>query len=405
MHRIRGATKEYAWGSTDAIPRLLGRSGTDTPIAELWFGAHRAGPAALVDAPGRTLADVIDDDARAALGVDVLERFGPRLPYLLKIIAPDRPLSLQVHPSLERAQRRYAEERAAAVPPEQRNYADPNHKPELVYALTTFRAMAGFRAPRRAAELVDGLDAPLARRLQAELRADRSGRGMRAAFTRLFEDATRPTAAEVAQLAAACEARLAAGSPSPRADGNVVTLHAAYPGDPGVAASLLLNPVTLHPGEALFVPAGSVHFYLEGLGIEIMAASDNVLRAGLTAKRVDIPEMLKCVDYVAAPPIRVAPERFFESTRVFYAPVDDFELSVTELPDPAEVCPLPGRGPRVVLALGGPVEVRTARGGAERVAAGEALFVRADDGEVTVQALSAPGADAGAATVIQAGVP
>ena len=412
MHRIRGSAKDYTWGSTDAIPELLGQPATDAPLAELWFGAHPAGAATLVDAPDSSLVDLLDDDPLGTLGADVLERFGPHLPYLLKLIAPARPLSLQVHPSLERAQRRHAEEVAAGIPADRRNYADANHKPELVYALTTFRAMSGFRAPRRAAELVAGLDVPLARRLQDELRADRSGRGMRAAFTRLLDEASRPTPAEVAELAEACAARLTAGSPSPRADDNVVTLHAAYPGDPGVVASLLLNPVTLRPGEAMFVPAGSVHAYLSGLAVEIMASSDNVLRAGLTAKRIDVGEMLQCVDYVAAPPIRIAPERFLESTRVFYAPVDDFELSVTELPGDRAPCPLPGRGPRVILALGGPVSVRSASGAEVSLRDGESVFVRADDGEVTVAPAGPPTREPGArdgtapgVTVIQADVP
>lgn len=423
MLGLRGVERHYAWGSTTAIPELLGTPPTGGPVAEVWFGAHPSGaaevlpaaveparatalvgggpvPAATPPAPGAAdLRDVIAADPVGVLGEDVVQRFGERLPYLLKVIAPESPLSLQVHPSLERARERFAAEDAAGIPRDaaDRNYKDPNHKPELVFALTQFDAVCGFRAPRRAAELFAGLDTPLARRLHAALRADSSAAGVRSAFAGLLAAATRPSAREVQEVARACAARLANGSPSPRADGTVVMLAGSYPGDPGVVASLLLNPVTLQPGEALFVPAGGVHAYLSGIGVEVMASSDNVLRAGLTAKYVDVAEMLECVDYVAAPPIRPAPEVFHGSTRVFYAPVDDFELSVTDLADPpgAGPHPLPGRGPRILLCLRGEVEVSTAAE-TKRLGRGEAVFVRADEGKVVVR---------GTGTLVQADVP
>ncbi|MDD9207718.1 mannose-6-phosphate isomerase, class I [Georgenia sp. 10Sc9-8] len=406
MRRISGVPRDYAWGSRTAIPGLLGRPAGRGPLAELWFGAHPSAPAALdTDGewpPPRDVAELrslIACDPTGTLGEDVVSRFGEHLPFLLKLIAPARPLSLQVHPSLDRAQRRFAEEEAAGVPVDapERSYPDANHKPELVFALSTFEALCGFRAPRRAAELFEDLDAPLARELHDLLRADPSPAGICRAFTCLLAPADRPGHEAVQEVSAACAARLEHGSPSPRADGTVVALAEAYPGDPGVVASLLLNPVTLQPGEALFVPAGGVHAYLSGLGVEVMASSDNVLRAGLTRKHVDVPEMLACVDYVAAPPIRVAPEVFHGATRVFYAPVDDFELSVTELTDrPTDAThPLPGRGPRVVLCLDGDVTVSSA---AETLplARGQAAFVRADEGRMTVH---------GAGTLVQADVP
>lgn len=395
MLRLDNPTQPYAWGSVTAIPELLGREPDGSPVAELWLGAHPGAPSRV--AGGRPLAEVVAEDPRSSLGPDVVERFGPVLPYLLKVIAAESPLSLQVHPSLTRAAAGYASEDAAGIPlaARERNYRDRNHKPELVYALTRFEAMCGFRAPRRAAELLAGLDAPLARRLAATLHAEPDREGIRAAFRALLEPGTRPTPAEVADVAAACAARLAAGSPSPRADRTVVRLAEAYPGDPGVVTSLLLNPVTLQPGEAMFVPAGGVHAYLSGLAIEVMASSDNVLRAGLTAKHIDIPELLANVDYVAAPPIRIAPERFHGATRVFYAPVDDFELSVTELADDAEH-PLPGRGPRILLCLDGRLAIRSAGGSELVLERGDSAFVPAADGELSVT---------GRGTVVQADVP
>ncbi|HLT85014.1 MAG TPA: mannose-6-phosphate isomerase, class I [Phototrophicaceae bacterium] len=399
MRRVVGAPRAYAWGSPSAIHELVGTEPTGEPLAELWFGAHPTAPARTVE-DGSDIRTLIAEDPEGTLGRDVLARFGAQLPYLLKLIAPSRPLSLQVHPDLPRARERFAAENAAGVPLDAptRNYRDANHKPELVFALTTFEAVCGFRAPRRAAELLADLDAPVARALHELLAADPTPAGMRTAFTTLLDEATRPGPDEVEQVVAACRERAERGSPSPRADGIVSRLAEEYPHDPGVVASLLLNPVTLQPGDSLFVPAGGVHAYLSGIGVEIMASSDNVLRAGLTDKHVDVPEVLDCVDYVAAPPIRIAPEVVHGATRVFYAPVDDFELSVTSLADgdcADGARPLPGRGPRVLLCLDGAVEV-SAAGGTLTLARGEAAFVRADDGPLTI---------AGAGTLVQADVP
>lgn len=398
MLPITGALQSYSWGSPTTIPEVLGIPADGSPVAEAWFGAHRSSPSptAPPGGPAGTLDEVIAADPVGALGEDVVSRFGRALPYLLKLIAADRPLSLQVHPHLAAAGRGYDREDAAGIPLDapHRSYRDRNHKPELVYALTRFEAMCGFRAPRRAAELLRDLDAPLAKRLHDLLVGETSATGIEAAFTCLLQPATRPSPEEVEDVVRACAGRLEEGSPSPRADRTVLRLAEAYPGDPGVVTSLLLNPVTLHPGEAMFVPAGGVHAYLSGLGVEIMASSDNVLRAGLTPKHVDVEELLRNVDYVAAPPIRIAPERFHGASRVFYAPVDDFELSVTEVAG-ASGDPMPGRGPRIVVCLEGEVTL-TSRTGAVVLPRGGALFVPAADGAVRV---------AGRGRLIQADVP
>jgi mannose-6-phosphate isomerase len=400
VYRLTNATQNYAWGSPTAIPGLLGTEPTGEPVAEAWYGAHRSAPSRCVGPQGQAgapLTEIIAADPRGVLGADVEVRFGGQLPYLLKVIAAETPLSLQVHPHLARAREGFAEEDAAGVPLDapHRSFRDRNHKPELVYALTRFEAMCGFRAPRRAAELLDGLDAPLAKELRAMLDEQPSAAGIESVFEWLLRPATRPTPDEVAEVAAACAARLEVGSPSPRADRTVVRLAEAYPGDPGVVTSLLLNPVTLQPGDALFVPAGGVHAYLSGLGVEIMASSDNVLRAGLTPKHVDVDELLRNVDYVAAPPIRIAPETFHGATRVYYAPVEDFELSVTQVAD-GDVHPLPGRGPRVLLCLEGELVASSQNDGELRLARGEAAFVPASDGPLTVQ---------GHGVLVQADVP
>lgn len=400
MYRLTTALQNYAWGSPTAIPTLLGVEPSGGPVAEAWFGAHASAPSRCVredGGDGSPMHEVIGSDPARVLGEDVEARFGAALPYLLKVIAAETPLSLQVHPHLERARAGFAEEEAAGVPVDapHRNFRDRNHKPELVYALTRFEALCGFRAPRRAAELLDGLEAPLAKELRTVLAAQPTAAGIEEAFTRLLRPASRPSAEEVAEVAQACATRLADGSPSPRADRTVVTLQAAYPGDPGVVTSLLLNPVTLQPGEALFVPAGGVHAYLKGLGVEVMASSDNVLRAGLTPKHVDVDELLRNVDYVAAPPIRIAPEKFHGATRVYYAPVDDFELSVTRVAD-AQAHPLPGRGPRILLCLEGRMVIASDGDGELQLTRGQAAFAPASDGPLTVR---------GGGTLVQADVP
>jgi mannose-6-phosphate isomerase len=396
--KLTNPTQHYAWGSTTAIPDLLGLPATSEPVAESWMGAHPSAPSRVTTEDGETGLDkFIAAGAQVLLGSDVVARFGTALPYLLKIIAAERPLSLQVHPDIEQARRGYAAEEAAGIPVDapHRNYRDTNHKPELVYALTPFEALCGFRAPRRAAALLGGLDAPLAQQLHDLLTAQPSREGIRAAFTQLLEPGTRPTSAEVREVAKACAARLADGSPSPQADRVVVLLANAYPGDPGVVTSLLLNPVTLQPGEAMFVPAGGVHAYVRGLAVEIMASSDNVLRAGLTPKHVDVDELLRTVDYVAAPPIRIAPEVFHAATSIFDAPVDDFELSVTALDDDL-VHPLPGCGPRILLCLDGELTIASSGQGNITLCQGESLFAPACDGGLTVR---------GRGTVVQADVP
>ena len=399
MLRLTNQTQPYAWGSVTAIPEMLGLPASGAPVAELWMGAHPSAPSRGQTPYGEVPLDVmIAQDAEGLLGADVVARFGATLPYLVKVIAAEKPLSLQVHPHIDRAREGFDAEEAAgiAVTRPDRNYKDRNHKPELVYALTTFEALCGFRAPRRAAELLAGLDAPLARALSDVLRAAPSYVGIRAAFRRLLEPEMRPSREEVDAVVDACRRRLATGSTSARADRTVALLAESFPGDPGVVTSLLLNPVTLQPGEAMFVPAGGVHAYLKGVGIEIMASSDNVLRAGLTTKHVDIPELLANVDYVAAPPIRIAPELFHGATKVYYAPVDDFELSVTTVSDGGSH-PLPGRGPRILLCLDGEVTVASgAGGGVLTLTRGQVAFAPASDGALTVR---------GGGCVIQADVP
>lgn len=399
MKRLQGSVRTYAWGSPSAIPSFFGYPSTGDPIAEVWFGAHPDGSAFIVDdtnsplfdytnseySPAtsiESLRDYIKRDPQGTLGESVAERYNNCLPYLLKLIAPHEPLSLQVHPTLEQAQEGYAREDTLGIDrlSPTRNYRDRNHKPELAYALTPFNALAGFRAPRRVHEVIKGLSTPLARQLDALV----LGGGVDTAFRYLLSEETRPSPEEITQTVAACAARTPATSPSPRADAIVCRLAQRYPDDPGVIASLLLNPVTLRVGETLYIPAGTVHAYLSGEAVEIMAASDNVLRAGLTEKHIDAPEVLRVVNSQAAPPIRIAPERMSDILSTFYVPVDDFELSVLRLKDASYRESIRTRGPRTLVCIDGAAQVWA--GGSKAVLnKGQALFIPEEDGELSVR--------------------
>ncbi|WP_250258485.1 mannose-6-phosphate isomerase, class I [Dermabacter sp. Marseille-Q3180] len=399
MRRLSGHLQRYAWGSPAHLPEFLSVEADGTPWAELWFGAHPLAPATLT-ASGEALNEAIAHHPESMLGESVTRAFGNALPFLLKLIAPKEPLSLQVHPTREHARECFAAENAAglALDSPERNYRDANHKPEMVLALEPFEALCGFRTPRKAASILEGLEAPLAKRILALLEAQPSAHGMRAAFRMLVAPTMRPDPRGIVALAEECAARLRARtSPSPRIDRAVALLNEKYPGDPGVAATLLLNPVSLKPGEAMFVPAGALHSYLSGFAVEIMASSDNVLRAGITPKKVDADELLQCVSVSAAPPIRIAPERLNDVTSAYFAPIDDFELSTftSEAGDDSSAQTFVGTGPRIVVCLDGPLTLDTSAG-SDTLERGEAVFIAAHEGALTVR---------GHGRLVQASVP
>lgn len=394
MLRLSGAVKDYAWGSPRAISDFTGIDFGGQRVAELWFGAHNG---AQTLAGGRPLSEVISADPAGILGADVAARFDGALPFLLKVIAPEQPLSLQVHPGKELAEAGFQAEEEAGIPRNspRRNYRDRNHKPEMIFALTPFEAFAGFRAPRRAIEVLDNLKAPLAREMLEILRAHPGYRGLRAVARKLLAPLDEERRVQIEAVITACQDRLDRGtSPSLRVDRQAVALARTYPSDPGAVLSLLLNPVTLRAGEALFIPTGAVHAYVSGLGIEVMSSSDNVLRAGLTPKHIDAGEALRCMDFHGAPPVRIAPEMNGRGTGIYYAPVDDFELSVSEITG-GEWIPIPGFGPRILLGVSGDLEIGVG-GEVETISTGQAIFVSAAEGTIRVR---------GNGKLVQAGVP
>jgi mannose-6-phosphate isomerase len=311
----------------------------------LWLGTHPGAPAQ-VERQGRrvSLAEVVSADPAGWLGGPVVDRFGPRLPFLLKVLAAEAPLSLQAHPDAARARAGYAAQ--AGLAEGDRNYVDPHHKPELLVALTPFEALCGFRDPKVSAEALAGFGVPALEPVIAAL--DEGADGLREAVRTLL---TWP-AGERTELVAA----VAAARPSGPVEELARGLARRYPGDPGVLVALLLNHVRLEPGEAIWMPAGNLHAYLQGCGVEIMAASDNVLRGGLTPKRVDVPELLEVLcfevlDRPVLPPRPVAP-----GVVTWPVPVPDFALHRVTVAGSAAVV-LPVTGPRVLLCTAGELRV------------------------------------------------
>ncbi|MCM0676917.1 mannose-6-phosphate isomerase, class I [Micromonospora phytophila] len=373
MELLYGPIRDYAWGSRSAIAELQGRPvPSDGPEAELWLGAHPGGPAT-VDRDGDrvSLTELLLAEPEHWLGERVLGRFGTRLPFLLKVLAADAPLSLQAHPDAEQARAGHA---ADAVRPDgHRNYVDPYHKPELLVALSPMEALCGFRDPAVSAEVLAAFGVPALAPVLAALRTGPAG----------LRDAVRLLlswpAAERDGLVAAVASALVDG-----ADAELVRqLAAAYPGDPGVLVALLLNRVRLAPGEAIWMPAGNLHAYLRGTGVEIMAASDNVLRGGLTPKRVDVEELLRVLRFEVlidpvVPALEVAP-----GVATWPVPVEDFALHRVTVGGGLPEVTLSVPGPRVVLCRGGELSVDDGTG-AVALAPGQAAVGTAAAGPLCV---------------------
>ncbi|MCC0097888.1 mannose-6-phosphate isomerase, class I [Streptomyces flavotricini] len=368
MDRLTNTIRPYAWGSTTAIPGLLGVEPTGEPQAEMWMGAHPGAPSRLDRGAGvTTLADVIAADPERELGAAAVTKFGPRLPFLLKLLAAGAPLSLQVHPDLEQAEAGYADEEYRGIPADaaHRNYKDPNHKPEMICALTPFDGLCGFRPPLEAAGLLEGLGVDSLKPYADLLRAHPEEAALREMLTAVLTADRAEMARTVAEAGAAIE-RLG----GPYAPYAPLVHH--FPGDPGVIAAMLLNHVRLQPGEAMFLGAGVPHAYLDGLGVELLANSDNVLRAGLTPKHVDVPELLKIVRFEPGDPAVQRPEGNGEE--VYESPVDEFRLSRFVLAPGAAPHLLPDAAPQILLCTAG-----RPKAGELALSPGESVFVPAGE--------------------------
>jgi mannose-6-phosphate isomerase len=368
MQLLDNPIQEYAWGSHTVLADFLGRpSPSERPQAELWIGAHPGAPSRLPS--GEALGDHIAADPEATLGPDSVAAFGPRLPFLLKVLAVAEPLSLQVHPDREQAARGFAAETGPAGDPA-RNYKDDWPKPEILCALTDFHALCGLRDPGESAGRLSGVPAlrPVTERLAAG--------DLRGAIETLLTwppDSAKEVVAEVG-----------AALPEPYA-----SLATRHPGDMGVVVAALMNEVRLRPGQALYVPPRQPHAYLNGTGVELMAGSDNVLRAGLTPKHVDVPELLKIAAFEAAEPYVIA-SAHTGGEEVYEAPAREFRLSRL-----GGGTVLPAGGPQLLLCAEETVRLR--RDGEEiPLRRGEAVFAGDRGGPIEV---------AGPGTVFRAALP
>lgn len=380
----------YAWGSRTALPELCGTiSPAPHPVAEHWFGAHDSGSSLCTD--GRRLDQRIAADPSGELGGRVVEEYGGGLPFLVKLLSAEQALSLQAHPSPEKAREGYAAEnhRRIALDASNRNYRDANHKPEILVALTEFHALVGFRPVDRTVALFDALDAPALRPYRDMLAGQPDAEGLRAVFTTFVTMPHGALSEVVADLVGHAVGYLSAhgvdGQWSPVA-ATVTELAERYPSDPGVLGVLLLNRVVLQPGEAVYLGPGHLHAYLRGVGVEVMANSDNVLRGGLTPKHVDVPELMRVLEFapLADPTVRPIPmDRGIAGEVAYPTPEPDFALSRIDLEaGDAPVSWRPG-GPEVLLCTSGEVHVS---GGDtdERLRAGGAYWVPASTNSITL---------------------
>lgn len=337
---LENPIQTYAWGSRTAIAELLGRQPPDEPEAELWMGAHPKAPS-VVRLGGRSvrLHEAITRHPDTLLGADVHRAYGPRLPFLLKVLAAGEPLSIQAHPDREQAVAGFAREEAMglAVDDGRRNYRDRNHKPEILYALTPFTALRGLRPAPELAERLQAVglgdwvakEKPRRRVLRRFLELD--GAELEAARRRVLEQ------------------RRALGAGSARW---IERLEEFYPGDRGVLAPVFLDLVELEPGQALYTGPGVLHAYLDGVGIELMASSDNVLRCALTHKHVDGEELLRIASFDESPGL-IEPS-LEDGARVFEGPADELKLTVVELtPRRAFSRPRPFAGVEILFCAAG----------------------------------------------------
>lgn len=425
MYELENALRDYAWGSRTAIAELLGRPISGGPEAELWIGAHPGAPsiARRPDGSEAPLDELISSDPEHFLGSESVAEFGPRLPFLAKLLAAAQPLSLQVHPSIEQAREGFARENAAGIAPDaaNRNYRDDNHKPEMILALTPFESLCGFRASAATCkillhvagcfDLVEDEVPSLLNELLDDLDSPDEGVGLRNAFERLINGGDK-----VSEATAMVAAALASGAPlAPYQSelSTVVSLNEQYPGDPGVLISLLLNRISLAPGEAVYLPEGKVHAYLSGLGVEVMASSDNVLRGGLTPKFVDVPELLRTVDFTSVAVPMLIPEVSALGQELYRPPFREFQLQRIELAPGAAPVPLAQSGAAVVLVVSGAVyldspkgDLKLARGGSAFLAAAEApvnVHPVADASETAVAFAVTTGADSAGTVYADAG--
>lgn len=388
ISRLRNPIQTYAWGSRTGIADFLGWPPADEPQAELWMGAHPKAPSDVeVDGRWRSLAEVVDEHPREVLGDAVLARHGQTLPFLFKVLAASRALSIQAHP--DRAQavagcRREDHLGISRRAPE-RNYRDSNHKPEVILAVTPFVILRGFREPADILERMRHLDLPELLPVACRALGADNLEGFFSDYMRLD-----PERLDAVRLRALAGVDAAGGG---EVDHWVAKLERQFPGDRGILAPLFLHLEELTPGEAIFTGPGVLHAYLEGVGIELMANSDNVVRGGLTSKHVDVEELLRILRFEPQPP-RLLGSTVTGGGRRLETVAGEFDLSVVDV--------APGNGHR---AEGGSVEILLCSRGRGTVRSGKVELTFAQGDALLVPAVAGSYRLEGDATLYRAGVP
>ncbi|OWF79703.1 mannose-6-phosphate isomerase [Yersinia frederiksenii] len=379
MQKMKNAVQNYAWGSTNALTELYGIANPQgKPMAELWMGAHPKSSSEVADANGQwhSLRDVIEQDPDANLGHDVFQRFG-ELPFLFKVLCAAQPLSIQVHPSKRAAEIGFAKENQAGIPLDaaERNYKDANHKPELVYALTPFQAMNGFRTLDDIAALLQPLAA--AHPDIAAFLREPDTEHLATLFASLLSMEGEPKTRALGILKAALNNQL--GEPWD----TIRSISRFYPEDSGLFSPLLLNVVTLQPGEAMFLYAETPHAYLDGVALEVMANSDNVLRAGLTPKFIDIPELMANLQFIPKPADTLLTQPQQQGNElVFPIPVEDFAFSLHTLTADPQL--LAQNSAAIVFCVAGQAVLKKQQQEIT-LQPGESCFIPANESPVSVQ--------------------
>jgi mannose-6-phosphate isomerase len=328
---LKNAIQEYAWGSMGAIPELLGQSvPADKPQAELWMGAHPKAPSQVfLDGLWRSLPEVIQESPAETLGQKVAARFSNKLPFLFKVLAAAKPLSLQAHPTKEQAVQGFARENELGIPLDavHRNYRDDNHKPEIICALTPFWALNGFRRIEETLSLLEEARIAGLAEIVSYLRSHSNRGGLQTFFNHLMAMDSGKQRKIVEQAIHSAEKR----THEEPVWTWMIKLNEEYLGDIGVLSPLFLNLVRLEPQQAMYLLAGELHAYLEGVGIELMANSDNVLRGGLTSKHIDVQELLAVLNFADGDVNILTPKNLTPGEAIYRTKAEEFVLSVIKI--------------------------------------------------------------------------
>ncbi|EHJ9977062.1 mannose-6-phosphate isomerase, class I [Vibrio parahaemolyticus] len=383
--QMKNKIQNYAWGSTSSIHDLFGFSNeTNEPQAEVWMGTHPNGCSEVqIEQNMLPLSELIKQNQPAYLSAETAAKFGD-LPFLFKILAAEHALSIQVHPSKQDAEIGFEKEQRAGIPlnASHRNYKDPNHKPELVYALTSYQAMNGFRSYSEIIEAfslcdIDELRAPL-----DAFKHEANSQGLRDFFVHILTMEGETKERALKQLLAHASRQSEQGTDSDVFQ-LILDLSTQYPGDVGLFAPLLLNVITLQPGEAMFLSARTPHAYIKGTGLEIMANSDNVLRAGLTPKHMDVEELVKCTDFVPKPFNSLVLEPNANGCQSLYpVPVADFSFCILNQPNNEVV---EANSAEILMAIDADLTLISDNGETLTAAKGQSVFVPAYVGHYRIQ--------------------